>query len=146
MNAPTGGCLPKWFLVTVLASALVFMSSCSAPQSVPRPQFTRMPPLGQWHKPNYATILGPVAGTGSETFTILARSGIAAWLGCIGKGSVRLGSPLAFGAACGDGGIWAGGLTEPTHMRPGQKVTLQVFAPAATRWELRIDGTPIAHA
>ena len=144
MNARPGGSLPKWFVVFMLASALVFTSSCSAPQAAPKSQFEAMPLLSQWGKPNYTTILGPVTGTGSRTFTILARTGMAAWLGCVGKGLVWLRGSLAVGAACGDGSVWAGGLTEPTHLRPGQKVTVRVVAPATTRWELRIDGTPIA--
>jgi hypothetical protein len=150
MNALTGGTWRKCFLVIMLASALVFTSSCSAPQSVPRPrpQFTAMPLLIQWGKPNYVTIMGPVTRTGSKTFTISARTGIAAWLGCIGKGIVWLSGPLALTAVCGDGdgGAWGGALTEPTHMRPGQKVTVRVVAPATATWELRIDGTPIGHS
>lgn len=146
MNVRAVGSLPKWPLVFMLASALGLTSSCSTPQAVPQPQFKAMPPPAQWYKPNYTTILGPVTGVGSRTFTISARPGIAAWLGCIGKGLVWLRSPLAFAAACGDGGVFAGGLTQPMHLRPGQKVTVRVVAPATTRWELRIDGTPQARS
>jgi len=104
-----------------------------------------MPLLGQGGEANYVTILGPVTGTGSKTFTIAARIGIADWLGCIGKGLVWLRSPAgSFAAACGDGGTWAGGQTQPTHLRAGQKITVRVIAALTTRWELRIDGTPQA--
>jgi hypothetical protein len=97
----------------------------------------------QWDKPDFTTILGPVTGAGPRTFTISARTGIAALLSCIGKGLVWLRSPVgSFAAACGDGSVFAGGLTQPTHLRPGQKVTVGVVAPVTTRWELRIDGTP----
>jgi hypothetical protein len=143
MNVRSVGSLPKWLLVFMLASALALTSSCSTPQAVPQPQFKAMPPPAQWYKPNYTTILGPVTGAGSRTFTISARPGIAAWFGCIGKGLVWLRSPvMTFAAACGDGGVFAGGLTQPTHVTPGRKVTVRVVAPATTRWELRIDGTP----
>jgi hypothetical protein len=143
MNAWADRSLPKWLFVFVLASALAFTSSCSAPQAVPQPRFKPMPPPGQLDKPGYTTILGPVTGVGPRTFTIVARPGIAAWLGCIGKGLVWLRSPVGtFAAACANGGAFAGGLTHPTHVRPGQKVTVRVVAPATIRWELRIDGTP----
>jgi hypothetical protein len=147
MNAPTDGSLSKWLLVFVLASALAFTSNCSAPQAVPQPHFRSMPPPGQWSKPGYTTILGPVTGIGSKTFTISARPGVAAWLDCIGKGLAWLRSPVgSFAAACGDGGVFAGALTQPTHMRPGHKVTVRVVAPATIKWELRIDGTPEARS
>ena len=146
MNVLAGGSVPKLLLIFMLSSALDFSSSCSAPQAASRPQFTAMPPLGQkGDEANYVTILGPVTGTGSKTFTIVARTGIAAWLGCIGKGLVWLRSPAgSFAAACNDGGVWAGGQTQPTHLRTGQKITVRVIAALTTRWELRIDGTPQA--
>jgi hypothetical protein len=139
MNVLAGGSVPKLLLIFMLSSALAFSSSCSAPQAVSRPQFEAMPPLNHGN----VTIVGPVTGTGSKTFTIPARTGIAVWLGCIGKGLVRLTGPaVSFGAVCGDGGIWAGGQTQPTHLRAGQKVAVRVVAASTTRWELRIDGTP----
>lgn len=144
MNEQVGRSLPKWLLVCMLASALALTSSCSAPQAMPQPHFKPLPPaLSQSDERGYTTILGPVTGVGSRTFTVSARPGIAAWLGCIGKGLVWLRSSVgSFAAACGDGGVFAGEQTQPTHMRRGQKVTVRVVAPAATRWELRIDGTP----
>ena len=79
-----------------------------------QPQFTAMPLLSQ-AEANYVTILGPITGTGSKTFTIVARAGIAAWLGCIGKGLAWFRGPaLTFAAACGDGGTWAGSQTQST--------------------------------
>jgi len=73
---------------------------------------------------------------------MVARPGVAAWLGCIGKGLVWLKSPVAFAVLCGNGDDFAGGLRQPTHTKPGQKVKVRVVAPATTRWELRIDGAP----
>jgi hypothetical protein len=146
MNVLAGGSVAKLLSIFVLSSALAFSGSCSAPQAVSRPQFTAMPLLGQGgEEANYVTILGPVTGTGSKTFTIMARTGISAWLGCIGKGLVWLRSPAgSFAAACDDGGVWGGGQTQPTHLRAGQKITVRVIAALTTRWELRIDGTPQA--
>jgi hypothetical protein len=142
MNVWADGSLPRWLLVFMLASALALTSGCSTPQTVAQPRFKAMQPPAQWDKPNYTTILGPVTGAGSRIFTISARPGIAAWLGCIGKGLVWLRSPVGnFAAACGDGGVFAGELTQPTRVRPGQNVTVRVVAAATTRWELRIDGS-----
>jgi hypothetical protein len=67
---------------------------------------------------------------------------MAAWLGCIGKGLVWIKGPLAFAVRCGDGGAFAGGQTQPTHFRPGQKLTVRIVGPATARWEVRIDGAP----
>ena len=124
--------------------ALALTSGCSAPRAVPQPQFKPFPPPGQqWDNPDYTTILGPVTGVGSRLFTVSARPGIAVLLSCIGKGLVWLKSPVgSFAAACSDGSVFGGDLTQPTHARPGQKVTVRVVAPASIRWELRIDGTP----
>jgi len=147
MNVRADGSLPKWLLVFMLGSALALTSSCSTPQAVSQPQLKAMPPPARWYKPDYTTILGPVTGAGSTIFTISPRPGIAAWLGCIGKGLVRLRSPvMTFAAGCGDGDVFAGGLTQHTHVRPGQKVTVRVVAPATTRWELRVDGTAQARS
>ena len=87
MKVLGAGRVPKLFFIFMLSSALAFSSSCSAPQPVSQPQFTAMPPLGA-DEANYVTILGPVTGNGSRTFTIAARTGIGATLGCIGKGLV----------------------------------------------------------
>jgi len=115
MNAWVGRSLPKWPLVCMLAFALALTSSCSAPRAVPQSHFMPLPPPDQWDKPGYTTILGPVTGVGSRIFTVSARPGIAAWLGCIGKGLVWLKSPVgSFAAACGDGGSFGGELTQPT--------------------------------
>ena len=144
MNVLAGGSVPKLLLIFTLASALAFSSSCSAPQAVSRPQFKAMPPLwpGDEAKANYVTILGPVTDTGPKTFTIVARTGIDFTLGCIGKGLVWLRSPVgSFAAACDDGGVWAGGRTQPTHVPDGQKIAVRVVAALSTRWELRIGGT-----
>jgi hypothetical protein len=85
-----------------------------------------------------------VSGSGSRTFTIPARPGIAVWLACIGKGSVWITSPVAVGAICGNdsGNFFAGGVTQPTHFRRGQKLSVRIVGPANTRWEFRIDGAP----
>jgi hypothetical protein len=53
-------------------------------------------------------IMGPVSGVGSKTFTISARPGMAAWLGCIGTDLVSIKSPLAFAVICGNGGGFMG--------------------------------------
>jgi hypothetical protein len=123
MNVLAGGSVPKLLLIFMLSSALAFSSSCSAPHAVSRPQFTAMPLLGQGgEEANYVTILGPVTGTGSKTFTIMARTGISAWLGCIGKGLVWLRSPAgSFAAACDDGGVWGGVKPSPRICGPGRK-------------------------
>lgn len=83
-----------------------------------------------------------MSGSGSKTFTISARPGIAGWLGCIGTGMVRMTSPVAVGAICDGGNAFVGGLTQPTSYRRGQKVAVRIVGPADVRWEFRIDGAP----
>jgi hypothetical protein len=52
-------------------------------------------------------------------------------------------SPYAVVAICGSSGnSFAGGLTQPTHYRHGQKLTVRITAPATVRWDFRIDGAP----
>ena len=103
-----------------------------------------MPRPGQAEKPGYATILGPVSGSSSRTFTIKARPGIAVWLGCTGAGKVWITRPVAVGATCGSdtGHSFTGGLTQPTHYRRGQKVLVRIVGPSTARWVFRIDGAP----
>lgn len=146
MDVLAAGRVPKLPLIFMLSSVLAFSSSCSAPKAVSQSQFTAMPsPGGQGEEANYVTILGPITGTGSKTFTIVAGTGIAAWLGCIGKGLVWFRSPAgSFAADCDDGGTWVGSQIQPTHLRAGQKIAVRVVASSTSRWELRIDGTPDA--
>jgi len=145
MNMLAGGSGRKLFAFVSLCSSLAFGGGCSSSPAASQPQFTAMPTLlGGWgggHQ-NYVTILGPVTGTGSKSFTIPARTGLGAWVGCIGKGLVWLKGAISGGAACGDGSTWAGSLTQPTHLRIGQKVAVRIIAAPGVRWEFRIDGTP----
>jgi hypothetical protein len=130
-------------LVTAMVSiALAFIAGCAG--RPPSPQFSPMPPPGQAEKPGYTTILGPVSGSGSRTFTISARPGIAVWLGCIGNGTVWITRPVAVGGRCANsaGNSFAGGLTQPTHYRRGQKVTVRITARGTVRWEFRMDAAP----
>ena len=85
-----------------------------------------------------------MSGSGSRTFTVSARPGMAVWLGCIGTGTVWLKSPLAAVALCysDSGNAFVGGLTQPTRYRRGQKLAVRIVGPANTRWEFRIDGAP----
>jgi hypothetical protein len=127
-------------LASALATVgLAFMTGCARP-----PRFSPMPPPGHSEDPGYTTILGPVSGSGSKTFTISARPGIAVWLGCIGKGTVWMTRPVAVGANSGSntGSDFSGGLTQPTHYRRGQKLVVRIAGPATARWEFRIDGAP----
>lgn len=139
MKNQLGSSLPAR-LAAAMVVALGLMVGCAGP---PPPQFSPMPPLGQQEKPDYRSILGPVSGSGSKTFIVTARPGIAVWLGCIGKGTVWMKSPVAATAICGhSGNAFVGGLTQPTHYRRGQKLTVRVVGPATVRWEFRIDGAP----
>jgi hypothetical protein len=52
--------------------------------------------------------------------------------------------PYSVGLICGSGNAFAGGLTQPTQFRRGQKLTVRINAPATVRWEFRIDGAPWA--
>jgi hypothetical protein len=123
----------------MITIALTFIAGCAGPRPA---QFSPMPPLGQSERPGYLTILGPVSGSGSTTFAVSARPGMAVWLGCIGKGAVWMNSPLAAVAICGSGNAFVGGLTQPTHYRRGQKLAVRIVGPATVKWEFRIDGAP----
>ncbi|HXB48449.1 MAG TPA: hypothetical protein VNW50_11865 [Streptosporangiaceae bacterium] len=137
MKNQLGSRPPARLAAAVVAIALALVAGCTGP---PPRQFSPMPPQGQQEKPGYTTILGPVSGRGSKTFTISARPGIAVWLGCIGQGTVWMTRPVAVGAICHSGNGFAGGLTQPTHYRHGQKLTVRIVGPATDRWEFRIDG------
>jgi hypothetical protein len=139
MKNQLGSSLPPRLAAAMVTIALAFIAGCAAPRP---PQFSPMPPPGQQEKPGYTTILGPVSGSGSKTYTVSARPGIAEWIGCIGKGMAWMTRPYSAGAICGSGNAFAGGLTQPTHFRRGQKLTVRITAPATVRWEFRIDGAP----
>jgi hypothetical protein len=140
MKNQFGSSLPARLAAATVIIALACLAGCAAP---PQLQFSPLPPPGQQERPDYTTILGPVSGSGSKTFTISARPGIAIWLGCIGKGMVRMTLPKAVGAICGrSGNAFAGGLTQQTHYRRGQKLTVRIVGPATGSWEFRIDGRP----
>jgi hypothetical protein len=118
--------------------ALAFTVGCDGSSS----RFGAMPSVGQQEKADYTTILGPESGSGPKTFSIPARPGLAVWLGCIGKGIVRMTRPMGIVAICHSGNDFAGGLTQPTHYRRGQKLAVRIIGPASVRWEFRIDGAP----
>lgn len=62
---------------------------------------------------------------------------------CLGTGLVRFSSPVgSFSVACR--GVNQGALSQPTHLRAGQKVVVRVVAASTTRWELWIVGMPHA--
>jgi hypothetical protein len=137
MKNQLGSRLQARLAAAMVTIALTFIAGCAGPR-----QFSPMPSPGQHEKPGYTTIVGPVSGSGSETFVISARPGIAVWLGCIGKGTVWMTRPVAVGVICDRGNSFAGGLTQPTHYRLGQKLTVRIAGPATARWEFRIDGAP----
>ena len=136
MKSQLGDRAPTGQVAAILAIALAAITGCTSP-----PKFSPMPPPSQ-QNPAYTTILGPVSGSGSRIFTVSARPGIAVWLGCIGKGMVRMTRPMAVVAICHSGNAFVGGLTQPTHYRRNQTLTVRIVSPAATRWEFRIDGAP----
>jgi len=139
MTSQLGSSLPARRAAAMVPIALVLIAGCAAPQAS---QFSPMPSPGQQENPGYTTILGPVSGSGSRTFTIAAQPGIAVWIGCIGKGTVWMTRPVAVGAICDSGNAFAGGLTQPTRYRRGQRLTVRIVGPATVRWEFRIDGAP----
>jgi hypothetical protein len=140
MKNQLGSSLPTRLAAAMVTIALTFIAGCAGPQT---PQFSQMPPPGQSEEPDYTTILGPVSGSGSKTFTVAARPGIAEWIGCIGKGGEAwITRPFAAGVICDGGNAFAGGLTQPTHYRRGQILTVRITAPPTVRWEFRIDGAP----
>lgn len=139
MKNQLGSSLRARLAAAMVTIVLAFISGCAGPRP---PRFSPMPPPGQSERPDYTTILGPVSGSGSKTFTVAALPGIAEWIGCIGKGEAWITRPFATGVICHSGKAFAGGLTQPTHYRRGQKLTVRIVGPATVRWEFRIDGAP----
>lgn len=136
---------PGWAIgLTSMILCVTLLGGCS---TRPAPAFAAMSPPGLAYGLNLTTILGPVTGTGSRSVTVGARRSVSITLGCLGKGLVWVRSPVGtFAAACGDGGVFAGGLDSDTHMAAGQRVTIRIIAPAHVTWELRVDGTPLKPA
>ena len=93
------------------------------------------------------TVLGPLTGTGNETFTIAARPAMAMELGCTGKGVARVQSLVSgFAVQCyGTPGTVGGGYTPAQDMardrvKAGQRISVRVTAPAGDTWQLWITG------
>lgn len=97
---------------------------------------------------NYlTTVLGPVTGVGSRTFTVPASRSMSLTLACIGKGVLEVFGPLSAGAVlCYDAslsrGVFASYYWAHVRVRPGERIKLRVVARAKTIWDIRVDGLP----
>jgi hypothetical protein len=137
-------CVPRlgiWPLALVLLAGLTgctMVAGCgSAATAMPMPTEIH-------HLP---TVLGPLTGTGNETFTIVARPTMALELGCTGKGLARVRSPVGgFAVQCyGTPGTFGVGYTSTQGMardrvKAGQRISVRVTAPAGDTWQLWITG------
>jgi hypothetical protein len=140
-------------IVTWLGAAiLALVGGCTSPQSVAPPagqagHFSPIPaPPVRSGSAGYTTILGPVSGGGSKAFTLSVRPGYLIWLGCLGTGGFAQVKNPVLGidsqVPCGDNGSVSADLITVARLPPEREATLQVIAPRAAQWKLRIDGLP----
>jgi hypothetical protein len=96
------------------------------------------------------TLVGPVTGSGSKSFTVTIQPGMAIELGCLGnaKDWAWARSAIAsFSIPCGSSANEPFGSTyvaaKDLHsggLSPGKQVTLRVTAPAGDTWQLWVTG------
>jgi hypothetical protein len=130
------------------AALLALTAACAGPRSVP-PSASPTSHSGQLPagltsgKTKYATILGPVTGSGSKAFTVPVRSADILWLGCLGKGGFAVVKSPALGldtkVPCGSSGRVSGYQFNVAAASPGQKATVRLTAPQAATWQLLLD-------
>jgi hypothetical protein len=112
---------------------------------------TPMPMPTEIH--NLPTVLGPLTGTGNETFTVAARPTMAIELDCTGKGLTWVRSTVAgFAIQCsgtpGTGTFGGGGMylsaraMARDRVTAGQRISVRVTALAGDTWQLWITGGP----
>jgi hypothetical protein len=96
---------------------------------------------------NLTTVLGPVSGMGSRTFTVTASRSMSLTMGCIGTGVLEVrgllsGAELCKGASIGRS-VFGGGYWAHLRVRPGERIKLRVVADARQIWDIRVDGLPL---
>jgi hypothetical protein len=98
--------------------------------------------VGGAENKGYTPIVNVTTGTGPRNLTITVGADLILWLGCGGTaGSASLTSQdigLNWSVACGTSGD-PQGVEFKTKQDIGQTVKILVTAPAADRWEVRID-------
>lgn len=94
----------------------------------------------------YATVVGPVTGSGAKAFSVPVRHGYALFFACLGTGgSVTVKSPaldLDARLPCGRNGQTSGWEWDLPHATDGKTAVLRADAPAHARWELRLYAAP----
>ncbi|HTR94747.1 MAG TPA: hypothetical protein VMI73_23705 [Trebonia sp.] len=113
-------------------------SSTAGPSAMPTEKH-RMP-----------TVLGPVTGSGSKSFTMTIRPGMAIELGCLGNAkdwAWARSSIASFSIPCGSAANEPFGDTyvaardmQRGRFSPGERMTLRVSAPAGDTWQLWVTG------
>lgn len=133
-----------WRRLTRIASAIVISgasaSGCAGGSSLSLGfAGTAAVPL-----PGFATIVGPVTGSGSRTFAITAPGALSYNLTCLGHRQIWLRTApdvVGFAVYCDDGHVTGGDWLNTPATDIGVLVRVRITAPAATTWELRIDGS-----
>jgi hypothetical protein len=102
------------------------------------------------------TVLGPLDGSGNKVLTVTIRPAMSVELGCLGndKDLAWARSPIGtFAVPCGSPGneSFGGSYDSPQDLerdklRPGQRVTVQITAPAGDTWQLWITGGRLINA
>ena len=95
------------------------------------------------------TVFGPLNGSGDKAFTVTVRPAMSVELGCLGnsKDLAWVHSPISgFAVPCGSPGneSFGGSYDQDLErkLRPGQRVPVQITAPAGDTWQLWITGGP----
>lgn len=111
--------------VTVLG--LPVLTSCTSPPALPTP------------RSGFTTMLGPVTGTGSKTFTMTAPTALSYTLNCQGSSLVWIRTTpdiVGFAVQCPATG---GDALDTPKNDIGRRIRVRVAAPSGTTWQLRID-------
>jgi hypothetical protein len=143
----------KQVLACAGAAVLTLTAGCTGSRSVsppvsPASHFSALLPAYISGTTKYATILGPVTGNGSKTFTVPVRPSYILLLGCLGKGGFAVvTSPmldLDTEMPCGGNGRVSGWQFDVTNTSAVHEATVLVTASRTAKWEIRIDAAPKA--
>jgi hypothetical protein len=139
----------KRVLTPACAALLTLAAGCTGSGSVspavsPASHFSALPLAPISGTTEYTTILGPVTGIGSKDFSVPLQPSYILWLGCLGSGGFAVVKSRMLGLdtemPCGGSGRASGYQFNAAGTSAGQEAAVQVTAPHAAKWELRIDG------
>jgi hypothetical protein len=134
-----------------LIAGLAAACGSAQPAATPAPSYldTFQPMLGsavQVGTARYATVLGTVTGSGTQTFSVPVRRGYALFFACLGSGGfVSVKSPaldLDTRLPCTRSGRLTGWEWDLPPAAAGKTAVLRASAPAHARWEFGLYAAP----